>query len=156
MSVAVNKQPTLPASHQYRTDPGPLVTRLHKGTSGGARSDVLDGSVQTVTRSARPISGDSEIIGYLTLLVSARPISCDSEISPGGCVVRLPVPWLLVPGPVAGAERLRADRACLRLEALMTWIGVQTPRKPGLAVVSLQASHGHGSCAALPGPAVSR
>jgi hypothetical protein len=60
-SVAVNDWLTLPAFHQYRTDPGPLVTRFHKGTSGGARSDVLDGSVQAVTRSARPISGDSEI-----------------------------------------------------------------------------------------------
>jgi hypothetical protein len=44
-SVAVSNQLTLPASHQYSTNPGPLVTRFHKGTSGGARSDVLDGSV---------------------------------------------------------------------------------------------------------------
>jgi hypothetical protein len=45
---------------------------------------------------------------YSTLLVSARPISGDSEISSGGGVSRRPVQWLLVPGPVAGVERLRA------------------------------------------------
>ena len=63
---------------------------------------------------------------YLTPLVSARPISCDSEVSPGGGVCQLPVPWLLVPGPVAGVERLRADRYRLWLEALTNWIGTQT------------------------------
>jgi hypothetical protein len=29
---------------------------------------------------------------------------------PGGGVGRWPVPWLLVPGHIAGVERLRADR----------------------------------------------
>jgi hypothetical protein len=44
---------------------------------------------------------------------------------PGGGVNRRPAPWLLVPGPVAGVERLRADRDNLRLEASMTRIRVQ-------------------------------
>jgi hypothetical protein len=57
--------------------------------------------------------------------VSARTISGDLDISPGGGVGRRPVPWLLVPGPVAGAERLRAGRGCLLLEALMNWIEIQ-------------------------------
>jgi hypothetical protein len=65
-------------------------------STGGARSEVLDGSVQAVTRSARPISGNSE----------------------SGGVGRLPVRWLLVPGrgAVDAVERIRADRGCLRLE----------------------------------------
>ena len=50
--------------------------------------------------------------------MSARPVSGDPEVSPGGGVDRRPVPWLLVPGPVAGVERLRAGRGCLSLEAL--------------------------------------
>jgi hypothetical protein len=38
----------------------------------------------------------------------------DSDISSGGGGVgRRPVPWLLVLGPVAGVERLRADRGFL-------------------------------------------
>jgi hypothetical protein len=44
------------------------------------------------------------------LVLSARPIFGYSEISAGAGVGRRPVPWLLVPGPVAGVERLRADR----------------------------------------------
>jgi hypothetical protein len=78
------------SSSQYRTDPSPLVAWFHKGTSGGAMSDILDDSVQTVSRSALPISGDSEIF-------------------PGGGVCRLLVPWLLVPRPAAGVQRFRAD-----------------------------------------------
>jgi hypothetical protein len=31
-------------------------------------------------------------------------MSGDSEISPGGGVVRRPVPWLFIPGPVAGPK----------------------------------------------------
>jgi hypothetical protein len=60
--------------------------------------------------------------------VSTRPISGDSEISTDGGGGRLPVPWLRVPGPraVAGVERLQAERSCLRLEALMNWIVIQT------------------------------
>ena len=62
-------------------------------------------------------------IKSLTLLVSARPASGDSETSSGGGVNQQPAPWLLVPRPVAGVERLRADRD---YEALMNWIQVQT------------------------------
>jgi hypothetical protein len=41
--------------------------------------------------------------------------SQDSENSPGSGpgVSRRPLPWLLVPGPVAGVERLRANGECL-------------------------------------------
>jgi hypothetical protein len=52
---------------------------------------------------------ESSIKDYLIFLVSAQPISGDSEISPGDCVGRRPVPWLLVPGPVVCVEQLRAN-----------------------------------------------
>jgi hypothetical protein len=84
----------------------------------------------------------------MTLLVSPRPISSDSDISGGGGVGRQPVPWLLVPGPVAGVERLRADVGCLRLEALMTRIGVRTVTGRCCGALSTaSARHVSGTCA---------
>jgi hypothetical protein len=63
---------------------------------------------------------------------SARPISGDSEIFPGGGVGRRPVPRLLVPGPAAGVERLRDDREVSLTSSVddsdrrMNRIGIQT------------------------------
>jgi hypothetical protein len=76
------------------------------------------------------------LVKGIKLFEGARPLLSATRKPPGGGVDCRPVPWLLVPGPVAGV--FHAGRGCLQLGALVKWIGrrarssVAAPRRARL------------------------